>query len=145
VDIKRTYSDTAVPKALLIALAACAAIAVAGASGVVGRNLIGSGASTQATVHPAAGTVLRQDNPAQATVHPAAGTVLRQDNPAQVIAAAATGHGARTTGNQIEGDNLGLVSGAYGPDSDLTRVLPSKPAANDPGWDARSVREGHGV
>lgn len=126
-EIRRTYSDSNVPKALLIALAACAAIALAGAAGVVGKNLVGSGASTQATVHPAAGTV------------------LRQDNPAQVIAAASTGHGARTSGGQIEGDELGLTSGAHGPDSDLTRVLPSKPAASDPGWDARSVREGHGV
>src|SRR5438093_89248 len=67
-EIRRTYAGSAVPKVLMVSLAACAAIALAGAAGVVGKSLIGSGASTQTTVHPAAGTVLRQDNPVQQSV-----------------------------------------------------------------------------
>ena len=125
-EIRRTYAGSTVPKGLMVLLAVCAAVALAGAAGIVTKNLSGSGASTQSIVHPAAGTVLRQDNPAQ-----------------QAAAIAAGQHGARTTGNQVVNDNLSDSS--YGSDSDLTRVLPSKPAAYDPGWDARSVREGHGA
>ena len=121
----------------MVALAASVAIGVAGVAGIVGKSLVGSGSSTQATVHPAAGTVLRQDNPVQQSNF--------LDRGAERAQGSAAGGGVRTSGNQIVGDDPGLTAGSHGPDSDLTRVLPSKPAAYDPGWDARSVREGHGA
>ncbi len=136
-EIRRTYAGSAVPKVLMVSLAACAAIALAGAAGVVGKSLIGSGASTQTTVHPAAGTVLRQDNPVQQSG-------LLDRNAERIQGSAGISNGVRTTGNQIASDDASLAAGAHGPDSDLTRVLPTKPAAYDPGWDSRSVREGHG-
>src|SRR5438445_13546176 len=56
--------------------------------GYVARGLNGSGAAVVGSqaVHPAAGTVLRQDNAAvvgSQAVHPAAGTGLREDNAAR--------------------------------------------------------------
>lgn len=58
----------------------------------------------------------------QTVAHPAPGTVLRQDNPAQ---------GALST-----------TKDEHGPNSDLTRALPTKPAANDSDRDAGSKRFG---
>ncbi|HEY3084729.1 MAG TPA: hypothetical protein VGK28_04650 [Candidatus Dormibacteraeota bacterium] len=66
----------------------------------------------------------------KSTVQAAPGTVLRQDNPVQpaLSSAPAEKHNGRSSGNQsIEGsDGVGLTAG-------------------NPGWDARSVREGHGA
>jgi hypothetical protein len=134
VELRRTYAGSAVPKGLLVLLAVGATVALAGAAGVVTRSLSGSGASTHTQVHAAPGTVLRQDNPVQQP-----GGLL--DRGADRGQSSAVTHGARTTGNQVVGDD---AVASNGPDSDLTRVLPTKPAAYDPGWDARSVREGHG-
>ena len=139
-EIRRTYAGSAVPKGLVIALATCAAIALVGVAGIAGKSLIGSGASTQTTVHPAAGSVLRQDNPVQQ-----GGNLLDRGADRAQGSGVAGSNGARATGNQIVSEDPGLTAGTHGSDSDLTRVLPTKPAAYDPGWDARSVREGHGV
>jgi hypothetical protein len=96
------------PKALIVVLAICSTIGLAAMGAVITKDLSASNASVQAPVHPAPGTVLRQDNPPSES-----------------------------------GDGQGSRAG--GPQSDLTRVLPSEQAAYNPGWDARSVREGHGA
>jgi hypothetical protein len=66
--------------AFVVALVALAFVVI---GAYAASSLAASGAGVQTTVHPAAGTVLRQDNPVQTQVYPAAGTILRQDNPAQ--------------------------------------------------------------
>jgi hypothetical protein len=115
-------------------LVASVAIAVATFGGIVAKNFNASGAQVQSIVRPAAGTVLRQDNPAvQGIVRPAAGTVLRQDNPAvqgsQAISALVGGHTGRSSGIQFE--TAGLAADDQ-TDSDLTRVLPTEKQGNNP-------------
>src|SRR5436309_9528199 len=108
-EIRRTYAGSAVPKVLMVSLAACAAIALAGAAGVVGKSLIGSGASTQTTVHPAAGTVLRQDTPVQQS-----GLLDRKAE--RIQGSAGISNGVRTTGSQTSSHEASLAGGAPGPD-----------------------------
>jgi hypothetical protein len=67
-------------KAFVVAIVVLALVLI---GAYAASSLGASGAGVQATVHPAAGTVLRQDNPVQTRIYPTAGTVLRQDNPAQ--------------------------------------------------------------
>ena len=136
-EARQTLRGSGVPKGFVIALAACAAIGVALAGSAIAKNFAGSGSTVTSTVHPAAGTVLRQDNPANAAVHPAAGSVLRQDNPANAGSplldrgadrgsGPAAPHTGRSTGNTSIMDSSSLP-------------------AYDPGWDAGSIREGHGA
>lgn len=71
-EARQTLKGSAVPKALLIALALCAAVILAVGASLIVRDTSGSGSSATTTVHPAAGTVLRQDwevkaSPAQST------------------------------------------------------------------------------
>lgn len=93
-EARQTLSGSAFPKALMIVLVLCAAILLAVGASYIGRGVSGSGSSVTTNVHPAPGTVLRQDNPVQGTqlidraaqsspIAPAPGTVLRQDNPVQ--------------------------------------------------------------
>jgi hypothetical protein len=113
VEARQTLTGGFVRKRERLALAIFVALALAGASAVITKDLGGTGPSAQPVVHPAPGTVLRQDNPVQPLVHPAPSTVLRQDNPVQ----------GRSTSNQIVGD-AGLAADGNLPESDLTRVLP---------------------
>ena len=63
-EARQTLRGSAFPKALMIALVLCAAVLLAvGASYI--KGVTGSGSSVTTNVHPAAGTVLRQDNPVQ--------------------------------------------------------------------------------
>jgi hypothetical protein len=59
-EARQTLRGSAIPKALLIVLAMCAAVILAVAVSFISRDLTGSG-STSTTVHPAPYTVLRQD------------------------------------------------------------------------------------
>ena len=81
-EARQTLGASAGANGLRILLAAFVAAALVGAFALIGRDLGASSGSGYTVVHPAAGTVLRQDNPPQTVVYPAAGTVLRQDNPA---------------------------------------------------------------
>jgi hypothetical protein len=88
-EARQTLRGSGVPKGLVIVLAACAAFGVALAGSVIAKDFTGSSSATTSAVHPAPGTVLRQDNPANdgmSTFHAAPGTILRQDYPANVAA-----------------------------------------------------------
>jgi hypothetical protein len=92
-EARQTLRGSAFPKALLIVLALCAAILLAVGASYMGKGAAGSGSIVTTNVHPAPGTVLRQDNPVQATsVQPAPGTVIRQDNPVQATSAPVRSH-----------------------------------------------------
>ena len=66
-EARQTLRGSAIPKALLIVLAMCAAVLLAVGASYISRGAAGSGSSVTTNVHPAPGTVLRQDNPVQAT------------------------------------------------------------------------------
>ena len=108
-EARRTFTESSVPKGLVIVVAACAALGLAamGAAAVKGLGA-SSNASTDAIVHPAAGTVLRQDNPVQGHGY---------------VGAPAGSHTGRTSGNQLE-DPSAAGAGDYGSSADLTRALP---------------------
>src|SRR5207253_7169522 len=87
-EARASFTGTSVPKLFVAAVLVLVAMGLAAMGGYVARGLNGSGAAVVGSqaAHPAAGTVLRQDNPAvvgSQAVHPAAGTVLRQDNAAR--------------------------------------------------------------
>ena len=63
-EARQTLRGTGVPKVLVIVLAACMAIALAIGASVLAKDFTSSSSAVTSTVHPAAGTVLRQDNPA---------------------------------------------------------------------------------
>lgn len=65
-EARQTLKGSAVPKALLIALALCAAVILAVGASLIIRDTSSSG-SNATSVHPAAGTVLRQDWEAKAS------------------------------------------------------------------------------
>ena len=69
-EARQTLRGSAFPKALLIVLALCAAVILAVGASYISRGASGSGSSVTTNVHPAPGTVLRQDNPVQATSAP---------------------------------------------------------------------------
>jgi hypothetical protein len=69
-EARQTLRGSAIPKALLIVLAMCAAVLLAVGASYISRSAAGSGSSVTTNVHPAPGTVLRQDNPVQATSAP---------------------------------------------------------------------------
>jgi hypothetical protein len=64
-EARRTLRGSAFPKALMIVLVLCAAVLLAVGASYIGKGVTGSGSSVTTNVHPAAGTVLRQDNPVQ--------------------------------------------------------------------------------
>lgn len=71
-EARQTIRGSAVPKALLIVLALCAAALLAVGASFITKGLSSSGPAVNTSVHPAAGTVLRQDwelkaSPAQST------------------------------------------------------------------------------
>ena len=87
-EARASFTGTSVPKLFVAAVLVLVAMGLAAMGGYVARGLNGNGAAVVGSqaVHPAAGTVLRQDNAAvvgSQAVHPAAGTVMRQDNAAR--------------------------------------------------------------
>ena len=64
-EARQTLRGSAFPKALMIVLVLCAAVLLAVGASYIGKGVTGSGSSVTTNVHPAAGTVLRQDNPVQ--------------------------------------------------------------------------------
>jgi hypothetical protein len=138
-EARQTLREISVPKGIVVVLAISVAVALAAAGTAVAKDLAGSGAPAATTYHAAPGTVLRQDNPVQGS-----SLIDRGAERGSQVAPAAGIHNGRSAGTQIVGDNPGLDAGDYGPSSDLTRALPTQSAGYD-GWDARSVREGHGV
>jgi len=126
VEARQAIKGTSVPKGLIAIMAVGATIGLATIASIAAKDL-GSPTVTQQT----------------SAAHPAAGTVLRQDNPVQpaLSSAQAVKHSGRSAGNQSV-DGAALTDGtAGGPESDLTRALPQGVGL----FDARSVREGHGV
>ncbi|HKW60042.1 MAG TPA: hypothetical protein VJR46_09860 [Candidatus Dormibacteraeota bacterium] len=130
-EARQTLTGTSVPKGLMIVLAVGAAIALAAMGGYITRSLGGSSNAVVNVGHPAPGTVLRQDNP----------PVQGQSQ----ISAPVGSHDGRSSGTQIENSDFGFTADGEGYQSDLTRVLPTETQGYNPGWDARSVREGHGA
>jgi hypothetical protein len=136
-EARQTLRGSGVPKGLVIVLAMCAAFGIALAGSAIAKNFSSSIATGAGAAHPAAGTVLRQDNPANGSFHPAAGTVLRQDNPA-------------SSGNPLldRGTDRGAAPAVHsGRSTGSTSLMDSNSDSTvyNPGWDAGSVREGHGA
>lgn len=130
-EARQTFAaGGSIPKALVVMIAACAALGLAGMAAAAINGFGASGAQVQSVGRPAAGTVLRQDNPAVS-------------QGASFVGAPVGSHSGRTSGNQLE-DPSAAANSDYGPTADLTRAQPTG-ASDNPGWDARSVREGHGV
>jgi hypothetical protein len=133
-EARQTLRGSSVPKGLTVVLAACAAVGLAVGAAVVSTELKGSSANQSSTVHAAPGTVLRQDAPAGSALidRGAEGQAASQAAPILV-------HGTRSSGSQSIIDN-GSVQAAdgHGPDSDLTRALPSQA-----GSDVPTFREGY--
>lgn len=117
-EARRTFTESSVPKGLVIVVAACAALGLAamGAAAVKGLGA-SSSVSTEAIVHPAAGTVLRQDNPVQGA------TLIDRGAERPYAGAPAGSHTGRTSGNQLE-DPSAAGDSDYGSSADLTRALP---------------------
>jgi len=137
-EARQTFKGEFAPKGLMVVLAVCATVAVAAGAAMISNNLGASKASVNSTtVHAAPGSVLRQDNPVQAgsalidrgaergsTVNAAPGSVLRQDNPIQ---AGRIQNGSRGGVLEDPGFSAGGISvDEHGPDSDLTRALPTE-------------------
>ena len=118
-EARQTLRGSGVPKGLVIALAASAAFAVAMGASVIAKDFAGASSAATGTVHAAPGTVLRQDNP------PVGAPLL--DRGADRGNGAPAVHSGRSTGStSLQDDGNGLTS-------------------YNPGWDAKSVREGHGA
>ena len=96
-EARQTLRGNVVPKALLFVLAMCAAVALAAAGSFITKDLTSSSAGVNSAVHPAAGTVLRQDNPVQA-----APSLIDRGAELQSTAPAGT-HVGRSSGNQSIG------------------------------------------
>ncbi len=107
-EARQSLRNRPAPMGLAVILAVSVAIGIAVTGTLVVKNLDSSTSGSVNAIAPAA-------------VHPAPGTVLRQDNPA---AAAVQKHEGRSTGNATGEQSQ---TGSYAP-----------------GWDAGSVREGHG-
>jgi len=129
-EARQTFSGAMAPKGLFVVLAICATVAVAATAATISNKVSGSGASVQGTVHAAPGSVLRQDNPVQAV-------------PTLIDRGAERGstriqNGSR--GGVLEDRGFpGLVADEHGPDSDLTRALPTSAA----GYAAPERSSGH--
>jgi hypothetical protein len=106
-----------VPKALVVVIAACAALGLAGMAAAAINGFGASGAQAPSVGRPAAGTVLRQDNP-----------VISQG--ASFVGAPVGTHSGRTSGNQFQ--DQGAAGGEdYGSSADLTRQLPVQGQTSD--------------
>jgi hypothetical protein len=120
-EARQTLRESSVvPKVLVMVLAACSAVALATGASVIAKDLAGSGSAATGTVHAAPGTILRQDNP------PIGAPLL--DRGADKGAGPAAANAGRSTGStSLHDDGNGSLT------------------SYNPGWDARSVREGHGA
>jgi hypothetical protein len=131
-EARQTFSGAKAPKGLVVVLAICATVGVAAGAATISNNLSGSSASVKSTVHAAPGSVLRQDNPVQA-------------GPTLIDRGAERGssriqNGSRGGVQFIEDGGVpGLSGDEHGPDSDLTRALPTAPA----GYAAPERSNGH--
>src|SRR5438309_9055129 len=63
-EARQTLRGSGVPKGLVIALAACAAVALAMGASVIAKDMSSASSAGTTTFHAAPGTVLRQDSPA---------------------------------------------------------------------------------
>ena len=118
-EARQTFQGQIAPKGLMVVLAVCATVVVAGTAATISNSLSGSRASVKSTVHAAPGSVLRQDNPVQA------GPVLIDRGAER----GSTGiqHGRRGGVLEDPGFSAGAASvDQHGPDSDLTRALPTE-------------------
>jgi hypothetical protein len=131
-EARQTFRGAMAPKGLVVVLAICATVGVAATAATISKNLSGSSASVKSTVvHAAPGSVLRQDNPVQAVP-----TLI--DRGAE---RGSTGIQNGSRGGVLEDRGIpGLAADEHGPDSDLTRALPTAPA----GYPAPN-REGYGA
>ena len=117
-EARQTFSGANAPKGLVVVLAICATVAVAAGAATISNNLGGSSASVKSTVHAAPGSVLRQDNPVQA------GPTLIDRGAER--GSARIQNGSRGGVQFIEDGGVpGLAADEHGPDSDLTRALPT--------------------
>ncbi len=115
-EARQTLRGTGVPKVIVIVLAACMAIALAIGASVLAKDFTSSSSAVTSTVHPAAGTVLRQDNPPKA-----AAPLL--DRGAERQSGAPAAHTGRSTGStSIQDDSPSLA----------------------PGWSVKSLRDNPG-
>ena len=129
-EARQTFKGAIAPKGLVVVLAICATVAVAATAATISNNMSDSSASVKSTVHAAPGTVLRQDNPVQA-----ASALI--DRGAE---RGSTGIQNGSRGGVLENSGVpGLSADEHGPDSDLTRALPTAAA----GYPAPN-REGYG-
>jgi len=130
-EARQTLRGGAVPKGLIVLLAICATVALAVAGSVVSKNLAASSATRSVIVHPAAGTVLRQDaGSAPALLDRGAEGQASQASPVGI-------RNGRSSGNQSIVDNAaGQAADTHGPDSDLTRALPSQSTSGNTGTGA---------
>ena len=118
-EARQTFKEGFAPKGLMVVLAICGTVAVAATAATISNNLKGSSGSVNSSVNAAPGSVLRQDNPVQAV-------------PTLIDRGAERGSTGIQNGS---GDGLlehrgfpGLVADEHGPDSDLTRALPTAAA-----------------
>ena len=140
-EARQTLTGNAFPRALMVVLAICAAIALAALGAAMTRSSGVLGTSVPSVGHAAPGTVLRQDNPARSS-----SLIDRQAEGQAPISAPVRSHVGRSSGTQIDNSDFGLAGAdGNGYQSDLTRVLPTETQGYNPGWDAKSVREGHGA
>lgn len=125
-EARQTLTGSSVPKALVVMLAVSIAIALAAMGGIAAKDFGASGAAVQNSVHPAAGTVLRQDNPLQSS------TVTQS--------VAVGSHISRSSGTQSDP----VVASDDGSQADLTRVLPTETQGQTRGqqasWWLRAAR-----
>jgi len=125
-EARQTLRGNAAPKGLIVLCAVGAVLGLAVAGAQVSKNIGRSSATENVIVHPAPGTVLRQD---------VGGSPVLLDRGAEGSAAQAApagAHGARTSGSQSIVDN-GQAADGHGPDSDLTRALPSQAPSGNSG------------
>ena len=115
-EARQSFKGAIAPKGLMVVLAICATVVVAAGAATINKNLSGSSASVKSTVHAAPGSVLRQDNPVQA-------------GPSLIDRGAERGSTRIQNGSRggvlVDSGVPGLVADEHGPDSDLTRALPT--------------------
>ena len=111
-EARQTLRGSGVPKGLVIAIAACAALGVALAGSMVAKDLVGKSSTSTNAVQAA----------------PSIGSgLLDRNEEGQHAAAAPLAAPGRDSGSKYIDDPEKTVNNSY-----------------NPGWDAGSVREGHG-
>src|SRR2546425_12945430 len=137
-EARQTLRGNAVPKGLVVVLAMCAAAALAAGAAVVSKDLAGSGATTSSTVHAAPGPVLRQDALAGSALIDRGAEAQAASQAAPILVhAPIQARPGRSSGSQsITEDGSVQAADTHGPDSDLTRSLPSQS-------DVPTFREGY--